>query len=243
VAGRRAGKSRFAGALAVRAGIRRYKLAPGERATVAIAAADRDQARVLLGYAVAPFEEREELRSRVQKRSVLERLSVLVTRRTRWGVDLVGDVSLQVHPSNFGTIRGRTFALALADEWRSGVPRARQTRAVRCPQRSALGWSPSAGSSSAFRRPSRRRGRYGRPSNTEGSLLAKYPPAFFGVTRSLWRDGERSACAGSDERTAAMKSVIAIGLWSTAETPSALAAFNARPLPDMAMMPTSAPTS
>jgi hypothetical protein len=72
VAARRAGKSRFAGALAVRSGIRRYKLAPGERATVAIAAADRDQARVLLGYAVAPFEEREELRSRVQKRSVLE---------------------------------------------------------------------------------------------------------------------------------------------------------------------------
>jgi hypothetical protein len=114
----------------------------------------------------------------------------------------------------------------------------------------------SSAPAAARRAAARRLGRYvpvrllpeerqalGRPSNTDGSLLAKYPPAFFGVTRSLWRDGERSAYAGSDERTAAMKSVIAIGLWSTAETPSALAAFNARPLPDMAMMPTSAPTS
>jgi hypothetical protein len=116
VAGRRAGKSRFAGALAVRAGIRRYALAPGERATVAIAAADREQARILLGYAVAPFEENQELRGRVSKRSVLQRLSALVVRRTRWAVDLGGDVSIEVHTSNFGRIRGRTFALAIADE-------------------------------------------------------------------------------------------------------------------------------
>jgi hypothetical protein len=47
----------------------------------------------------------------------------------------------------------------------------------------------------------------------------------------LWTDGARSAYAGSDERTAPMKSVIAIGLWSTAETPSAFAASNARSLP------------
>jgi hypothetical protein len=42
---------------------------------------------------------------------------------------------------------------------------------------------------------------------------------------SLWTNGERPAYAGSVERTAATKSVIAIGLWSTTETPSALAAF------------------
>jgi hypothetical protein len=42
---------------------------------------------------------------------------------------------------------------------------------------------------------------------------------------SLWTNGERPAYAGSVERTAATKSVIAIGLWNTTETPSALAAF------------------
>jgi hypothetical protein len=40
----------------------------------------------------------------------------MVTRRTRWGIDLIGDFSIEVHMSNFGRIRGRTFALAIADE-------------------------------------------------------------------------------------------------------------------------------
>jgi hypothetical protein len=116
IVGRRGGKSRFGGALAVRAGIRRYRLAPGERAGIAIAAADRDQARVLLGYAVSPFQAHEELRGRVRRGSVTQRLVELVTRRTRRGIDLVGNISIEVRTSHFATIRGRTIPLALADE-------------------------------------------------------------------------------------------------------------------------------
>src|SRR5438067_1640074 len=44
IKGRRCGGSRFAGAKGVRAARRRYDLAPGERAVIACAAADREQA-------------------------------------------------------------------------------------------------------------------------------------------------------------------------------------------------------
>src|SRR5438876_1100609 len=53
VVGRRGGKTRFAAAVAVyMACFRPYAplLAPGERPTIMLIAADRDQARVLLGY-------------------------------------------------------------------------------------------------------------------------------------------------------------------------------------------------
>src|SRR5262245_24762548 len=55
IVGRRGGKSRFVGAVAAHAASQRYTLAPGERAVIGLAAADREQARVLYAYAVAPF--------------------------------------------------------------------------------------------------------------------------------------------------------------------------------------------
>lgn len=116
IAGRRSGKTRFAGACAVRAATKRYVLAPGERAAVAIAAADRDQARVALDYATAPFRARDDLRGLVQPRTPWRALRDLVTRETRWGIDLASGVSIEVRTSHYGRVRGRTFALALADE-------------------------------------------------------------------------------------------------------------------------------
>src|SRR5262245_34574484 len=70
IIGRRGGKSRFAGAVAVRAAIRAYPtLAPGETAIVAVAASDRDQARVVHQYATAPFRAQPALAPLVARRS------------------------------------------------------------------------------------------------------------------------------------------------------------------------------
>ncbi|OGL26573.1 MAG: hypothetical protein A3G44_15645 [Candidatus Rokubacteria bacterium RIFCSPLOWO2_12_FULL_73_47] len=120
IKGRRGGGSRFLGAAGTRAARRRYALAPGERAVVAFGAADRDQARVVHSYATAPF--RAELHGLVERRSGWAALKALVSRETRWSIDLTTGVSLEVHTSHFGRIRGRTFAFAGADEaafWQS----------------------------------------------------------------------------------------------------------------------------
>jgi hypothetical protein len=116
ICGRRSGKTRFAGACAVRAASRRYVLAPGERAVVALAASDREQARVVLEYATAPFREAGELRGLVERRSSWEALRALVSRETRWGLDLRTGTSIEVRTAHYGRVRGRTFALAVADE-------------------------------------------------------------------------------------------------------------------------------
>lgn len=106
IVGRRGGKSRFGGALGVHAASQRYDLAPGERGVVGVAAADREQARVLLGYVSAPFQGAQ---------SRWAALRSMVTRSTRWSVDL-GDVSVEVTTSSFRRARGRTFAAAVCDE-------------------------------------------------------------------------------------------------------------------------------
>lgn len=114
IIGRRGGKSRFAGATSAWAAGRRYPLAPGERAVVGLAAADRDQARILYTYASAPFT------SSVTRG--VQALKALVQRETRWSLDLQTGVSIEVRTSHFGRIRGRIYALAIADElafWQS----------------------------------------------------------------------------------------------------------------------------
>jgi hypothetical protein len=117
IAGRRAGKSRFASACVVqRAGYTEYTLAPGEVATVAVAGSDREQARVLLGYCLAPFTEQAALRDVVKPPSAWTALRGLVSRETRWGIDLRTGVTIQVSTAHFGRIRGRSFAGAVADE-------------------------------------------------------------------------------------------------------------------------------
>jgi hypothetical protein len=115
VVGRRGGKSRFGAVAAIRAMSRRYpQLAPGEQAICALAASDRQQARVLYGYASAPFVS--------PTRAALKALADLVTRRTRWELNLATGTALEIHTSHFGRVRGRTFAIALGDEiafWKS----------------------------------------------------------------------------------------------------------------------------
>jgi len=113
IAGRRSGKSRMAGAIAVRCASRHYDLAPGEAAVVAIAAADKAQARVLYAYACAPFT--------TPTSRALTVLRDLVLRRTRFALDLAGGTSIEVSANSFRSIRGRSFCVALLDElgfWR-----------------------------------------------------------------------------------------------------------------------------
>jgi hypothetical protein len=117
VVGRRGGKSRFAAAVGVHAASQHYpQRAPGERAIVGIAASDREQARVVHGYTVAPFSKHATLKPLVAHRSRWQAMRALVTRETRWGLDLATGVSVEVSTANFRRIRGRTFATAVCDE-------------------------------------------------------------------------------------------------------------------------------
>jgi hypothetical protein len=114
ICGRRSGKSRLASVLAIRAASRRYQLAPGERAIVGVAASDRTQAKILYDYASEPFRDSADLRGKVHRG--WQALAQLVTRRTRFALDLQTGVSLEVRTADYGTIRGKTYALVIADE-------------------------------------------------------------------------------------------------------------------------------
>jgi hypothetical protein len=104
ITGRRGGKTRLAGAVAARAAAfcEYPALAPGERPIIGLAAADRDQARTLLSYTLAPFE--------------APPLAALVKRRTQWELELTTGPRIEVRTSHYGRIRGRTFAGFIADE-------------------------------------------------------------------------------------------------------------------------------
>ncbi len=110
--GRRGGKSRIAALVAVYlACFRDYRssLAPGERATVMVIAADRRQARVVLRYIAGFFESTPLLRP-------------LIHRRTAEAIHLTSRVTIEVHTASFRAVRGYTVAAAICDEiafWRS----------------------------------------------------------------------------------------------------------------------------
>jgi hypothetical protein len=111
VVGRRGGKSFAMALIAVYlATFRSYReyLQPGERATIAIIAADRKQARVILRYV----------------RGLLTNISMLaqmVCRETAEGFELTNGVIIEVSSASFRATRGYTFAAILCDEiafWR-----------------------------------------------------------------------------------------------------------------------------
>jgi hypothetical protein len=110
--GRRSGKSRILSLVAVAlAAFKDYGpfLAPGERAVVAVLAADRDQAQTIFGYVKALLAETPMLRS-------------LIERETADEITLTNRVVIGIYTSSYRSIRGRTLAAALCDEaafWRS----------------------------------------------------------------------------------------------------------------------------
>jgi hypothetical protein len=112
IVGRRGGKSRIAAAVAVYlATFRDYTalLAPGERGTLPIIAADRQQARTVFRYV-----------SGLLDGSPM--LSRLIERQTADAIDLTNNVTIEVHTASFRAVRGYTVVGAVLDEvafWRS----------------------------------------------------------------------------------------------------------------------------
>ncbi|WP_020092299.1 hypothetical protein [Methylobacterium sp. 285MFTsu5.1] len=106
VCGRRGGKSFVMALVAVYlATFREYRqhLAPGERATILILAADRRQARVIFRY----------VRALLTEVPVLQKM---IERETADEFDLKNRVTVEVGTSSYRAVRGRTLAAALADE-------------------------------------------------------------------------------------------------------------------------------
>jgi hypothetical protein len=112
VVGRRGGKSRVAALVAVYlACFRSYAdvLAPGERGTLPIIAADRRQARTVMRYIVGLIEG-------------CPMLARMVANRTADSIELTNGVSIEVHTASFRSIRGYTVVAAVLDEiafWRT----------------------------------------------------------------------------------------------------------------------------
>jgi hypothetical protein len=126
IIGRRGGKSFITAYIAVWLATKSYEacLAPGEKATVALIAADRQQARVLFRYVVGLFEAVPMLRG-------------LVERQTASAIELSNRVVLEVHICSYRSVRGYAFAVVIADEaafWRdeaSATPDVEVLNAVR----------------------------------------------------------------------------------------------------------------
>src|SRR5262249_6739485 len=112
VVGRRGGKSRIAAAVAVYlACFRAYRtvLAPGERGTLGLIAADRQQARTVFRYVGGLLDSSP-------------MLARLIERRTTDAVELTTGVTIEVHTASFRSVRGYTVVGAVLDEvafWRS----------------------------------------------------------------------------------------------------------------------------
>lgn len=109
--GRRAGKSRIVGLIAVvLACLRNYEglFALGEEGKLMVIGADRKGARVLFRY----------IRAMIKAVPVLERM---VMSETRESIELSNGVSIEVQTASFRSIRGYTVVAALCDEiafWR-----------------------------------------------------------------------------------------------------------------------------
>ena len=106
VCGRRAGKSFMLALIAVfLAGFRDWSpyLTRGERATIAIIAADRKQARVIFRYILALLQG-------------VKILAPLIERETAESLDLSNGVAIEVSTASYKSIRGYTLVAALCDE-------------------------------------------------------------------------------------------------------------------------------
>ena len=109
-AGRRSGKTFRAALKGVYAACcQRYTVAPGERPTVLILAADREQAAVSFRYVRGIIDAIPELRA-------------LVVRRRKDQLELATGVDIHVATSDYKLVRGRTCCAAICDElafWKS----------------------------------------------------------------------------------------------------------------------------
>ena len=112
VAGRRSGKDSIASGLAAwSAGIEQGhvgKLRPGELASVLCLACDRDQSRIVKGYADSYF-------------TAIPELGGMKIRETRTGLELDNGAEIVIATNSYRQARGRTILFAIFDEcafWR-----------------------------------------------------------------------------------------------------------------------------
>ena len=111
VAGRRAGKDSIASVIAAHAAAlfsHGNRLRPGERALVMCLATDRDQAKVVLNYTRAFYNE-------------IPMLRAMVVNETAQGFELNNQVDVAISTNSFRAVRGRPVLCAILDEiafWR-----------------------------------------------------------------------------------------------------------------------------
>jgi len=106
ICGRRAGKDSVASLIASHAAAlfdQGHRLRAGERALVMCLASDRDQAKIVLGYARAYFDQSPPL-------------AAMVTRETAGCFELENGVDLAIATNNFRATRGRTLLCVVFDE-------------------------------------------------------------------------------------------------------------------------------
>lgn len=104
VVGRRGGKSRAVATLACYiAGLCGHDLVRGECGVLLCIAPDQRQAGIVLGYAVAAFEQSPILRQ-------------LIANRSSDTLELTNGVSIEVRASSFRRLRGPTYVAVIADE-------------------------------------------------------------------------------------------------------------------------------
>jgi phage terminase large subunit-like protein len=112
IVGRRGGKSQSAAILAIYEAFfkdHRDKLAPGEKATVMILAADRKQARSVFRYISGLINSNEMMKA-------------MVVHEDKESIELSNEAIIEVHTASFRATRGYTAACCIADEiafWRS----------------------------------------------------------------------------------------------------------------------------
>jgi len=110
IVGRRGGKSMIAALIAVfQVTCRQFRLAPGERGTLLVIAADRKQARVVKRYIGALLKAHPALQELVEK-------------ETDERIDLTNGLTIEIHTASFRSLRGYTVVGAVCDEvafWQS----------------------------------------------------------------------------------------------------------------------------
>jgi hypothetical protein len=107
VVGRRGGKDSIVSAIATyMAAIEEAhvgRLRPGEKATVACLASDREQAAILLAYIKSMFSEHDDLGSKLVS-------------QTKRGLELDNDAEIVISTNNFRSVRGKAYSLVVLDE-------------------------------------------------------------------------------------------------------------------------------
>ena len=135
--GRRGGKSIIVALIAVFLACFRdwtAYLVPGERGVVMIIASDRKQARVIFRYIKALIDG-------------VPMLAGMVERKTSSEIDLTNGITIEVHTSNFRSVRGYTILCVLADEvsfWRTDDGSASPDREIMEAVRPAMATVPGS---------------------------------------------------------------------------------------------------